>query len=69
MKEFDQVALLDPKCMVSQRFTKLTNPPPPDTLKGGECTDDHEMARWLAEVLQPVLTQYSSNCVKDSFIF
>ena len=29
----------------------------------------HEMARWLAEVLQPVLTQYSSNCVKDSFRF
>ena len=29
----------------------------------------HEMARWLAEVLQPVLPRYSSNCVKDSFSF
>ena len=29
----------------------------------------HELARWLAEVLQPVLTHYSFNVVKDSFSF
>ena len=29
----------------------------------------HEMARWLTEVLQPVLQQYSSHLIKDSFEF
>ena len=29
----------------------------------------HEMARWLAEILQPVLFRFSSHLVKDSFEF
>ena len=29
----------------------------------------HELARWLAEVIRPVLHRYSSNVVKDSFSF
>ena len=29
----------------------------------------HEMARWLTEVLQPVLRKFSSHVVKDSFTF
>ena len=29
----------------------------------------HELARWLAEVVQPVLARYSSNVIKDSFGF
>ena len=29
----------------------------------------HELARWLAEVIRPVLNRYSSNVVKDSFSF
>ena len=29
----------------------------------------HEMARWLTKVLQPVLQQYSSHLIKDSFEF
>ena len=30
---------------------------------------EHELARWLAEVIRPVLNRYSSNVVKDSFSF
>ena len=29
----------------------------------------HEMARWLAEVLEPVLKRFSSHVVSDSFQF
>ena len=29
----------------------------------------HELARWLAEVIRPVLQRYSANTVKDSFSF
>ena len=29
----------------------------------------HELARWLTEVLEPVLTRYSSHVVSDSFTF
>ena len=29
----------------------------------------HELAKWLASILQPVLEQFSSNCIKDSFTF
>ena len=29
----------------------------------------HAMAKWLTEVLQPVLTKYSEHVVKDSFQF
>ena len=29
----------------------------------------HEMARWLTEILQPVLNRYSENVIKDSFGF
>ena len=29
----------------------------------------HELVRWLAEVVQPVLARYSSNVIKDSFGF
>ena len=30
---------------------------------------EHELARWLAKVIRPVLNRYSSNVVKDSFSF
>ena len=33
----------------------------------GSC--QHKLAKWLTNVLQPVLTQYSEFCVKDSFSF
>ena len=29
----------------------------------------HELAKWLAEILAPVLKSYSSRCIKDSFTF
>ena len=29
----------------------------------------HELAKWLASILQPVLEQFSTNCIKDSFTF
>ena len=32
-------------------------------------SSQHELAKWLSEVLAPVLKLYSSNCVKDSFTF
>ena len=27
----------------------------------------YELAKWLASILQPVLEQFSTNCIKDSF--
>ena len=32
-------------------------------------SSQHEVAKWLAEILVPVLKLYSSHCVKDSFTF
>ena len=32
-------------------------------------SSQHELAKWLSEVLAPVLKLYSSDCVKDSFTF
>ena len=32
-------------------------------------SSQHELAKWLAEILAPVLKLYSSHCVKDSFTF
>ena len=32
-------------------------------------SSQHELANWLAEILAPVLTLYSSHCLKDSFTF
>ena len=32
-------------------------------------SSQHELAKWLAEILAPVLQLYSSHCVKDSFTF
>ena len=32
-------------------------------------SSQHELAKWLSEVLALVLKLYSSNCVKDSFTF
>ena len=32
-------------------------------------SSQHELAKWLSEVLAPVLKLYSSNCVEDSFTF
>ena len=32
-------------------------------------SSQHELAKWLSEVLAPVLRLYSLNCVKDSFTF
>jgi len=32
-------------------------------------SSQHELAKWLAEILVPVLKLYSSNCVKDAFTF
>ena len=32
-------------------------------------SSQHELAKWLAEILVPVLKLYSSHCVKDSFTF
>ena len=29
----------------------------------------HELAKWLASILQPVLEQFSTNCIKYSFTF
>ena len=29
----------------------------------------HELAKWLASILQPVLEQFSTNCIKVSFTF
>ena len=29
----------------------------------------HELAKWLASILQPVLEQFSTNCMKESFTF
>ena len=29
----------------------------------------HELSRWLAEVVQPVLARYSSNIIEESFGF
>ena len=29
----------------------------------------HELAKWLSEVLDPVLQKYSKHCIKDSFTF
>ena len=29
----------------------------------------HELAKWLSEVLDPVLQKYSKQCIKDSFTF
>ena len=29
----------------------------------------HELAKWLASILQPVLEQFSTYCIKDSFTF
>ena len=29
----------------------------------------HELAKWLSEVLDPVLQKYSKHCVKNSFMF
>ena len=32
-------------------------------------SSQHELAKWLAEILAPVLNSYSSHCIKDSFTF
>ena len=32
-------------------------------------SSQHEFAKWLAEILEPVLKLYSSHSVKDSFTF
>ena len=32
-------------------------------------SSQHELAKWLSEILAPVLKLYSSHCVKDSFTF
>ena len=32
-------------------------------------SSQHELAKWLAEILAPVLKSYSSHCIKDSFTF
>eukprot|EP00794_Sanderia_malayensis_P010538 gene10538-11650_t len=29
----------------------------------------HQLAKWLSEVLEPVLNLYSDNCISDSFTF
>ena len=29
----------------------------------------HELAKWLSEVLDPVLQKYSKHCIMDSFTF
>ena len=29
----------------------------------------HKLAKWLASILQPVLEQFSTNCIKDSIAF
>ena len=28
-----------------------------------------ELAKWLSDILEPVLKRYSTHCVKDSFTF
>ena len=32
-------------------------------------TSQHELAKWLGEILAPVLKSYSSHCIKDSITF
>ena len=32
-------------------------------------SSQHELAKWFAEILVPVLKLYSSHCAKDSFTF
>ena len=32
-------------------------------------SSQHEVAKWLSEILEPVLKRYSAHCVKDSFTF
>ena len=32
-------------------------------------SSNHELAKWLASFLQPVIEQFSTNCIKDSFTF
>ena len=29
----------------------------------------HEIAKWLSEILEPALKRFSTHCVKDSFTF
>ena len=32
-------------------------------------SSQHELAKWLCTILQPVLNRYSARCIKDSFTF
>ena len=32
-------------------------------------SSQHELAKWLCTILQPMLDQYSARCIKDSFTF
>ena len=32
-------------------------------------SSQHELAKWLCTILQPVLDRYSSRCIKNSFTF
>ena len=32
-------------------------------------SSQHELAKWLCTILQPVLDRYSAHCIKDSFTF
>jgi len=47
-------------------YTRLTKKISPFDLYF-QCSAQHELAKYLTGLLQPVLDIYSSNCVKDSF--
>jgi len=32
-------------------------------------SSQHQLAKWLSSILQPVLTSYSTHCIQDSFTF
>jgi len=57
----------DPKeleCTANQRLTKICTPSLHTFNDRGSA--QHELAKYLTGLLQPVLDIYSSNCIKDS---
>ena len=64
---FDQLDLNDRACMAYQRHTRKHVPLRPILSMTGSA--QHQLVKYLSVLLEPVLSLYSSNCIRDSFTF
>ena len=66
MTQYDQLDRKDLECMVCRKHTEGTPLCPILSMTG---LSHHELGKWLASLLQPVLERFSSHCISDSFTF